>query len=137
MGTGYPSRNVMIMWGDDMRYASSEAAERQFLLGNRALIHVRALINLPGVRAGVDKASSLPLSKPCALTRTNAPARALSLTRPHARALARTHTRTAIMIMMGYQYVAAAVLKKARAGQAYTGSHHHGDGQQWGLILPR
>jgi hypothetical protein len=33
MGTGYPSRNVMIMWGDDMRYASSEAAERQFLLG--------------------------------------------------------------------------------------------------------
>jgi hypothetical protein len=85
----------------------------------------------------VDKASSLPLSKPCALTRTNAPARALSLTRPHARALARTHTRTAIMIMMGYQYVAAAVLTKARAGQAYTGSHHHGDGQHWGLILPR
>jgi hypothetical protein len=39
----------------------------------------------------VDKASSLPLSKPCALTHTYAPARALI---SHARTHAHSHART-------------------------------------------
>jgi len=33
IATGFPSRKIMLMWGDDMRYKSEAAAERQFRMG--------------------------------------------------------------------------------------------------------
>jgi hypothetical protein len=101
MGTGYPSGNVMMMWGDDMRYASLEAAQRQFLLGKSSHQFARRKrrcgpgVLSPSLPLSVSPSLRLSLSpslKPCALKHTYAPA--LSLTRPHARALARTHART-------------------------------------------
>ena len=37
VGRGFPTRNILIMWGDDMRFASSRAALRQMAFGALAL----------------------------------------------------------------------------------------------------